>query len=926
MNNQFQGAYSAGAERQDAVPYTVSRRSKLSTCVAIAIASASLVASYEAEAASKKSTKKVSNSGDSAVSALQAQVDRLNEELAASKRRELELIKRGAPVAATNAGTSVNDTSVAQGVNQQNAGLEATLASAESVEEKSYDEGPKNLSEVTVTSRRKEEKLQEVPIPISVIGGEQMKRDNIVSVQDFSRRVPNLGVTSTNARQTSIALRGLGKNSGNESMESSVGVMVDNVWQSWVGSTWTNFADIDHVEVLRGPQGTLQGKNSNLGLLNVVSQAPSFKSSYYVDGFAGDRNALQGKAGATGTVLPGLLAYRASLYVDDRDGFVRNYDIARTEGDLQETKSMGGRLQFLFTPSDNLSSRLIVDRTTATQSMSVNPNLNDPTKFADGTNRSITYSSRLARNWFDALKVNGQPITTIGNLRAVAQDAKGLSRADQEGVSNEINWDVLGHRFTSVSAYRDSLFEPHHDGDRSTADIMRIGGVTVKNKQWSQEFRISSKETGPVDYQLGVFAMRALAETFSQNHYGNDAGAFYASNAQYHTQQLTGLNDTAVGRQMMSASLRDIMDTAYLNPTTDSYAGYGQINWHATDKATLTLGLRNTFEQRANSGNHLAVGGTNLAALAQSIGATQTDVKNATDVRNNVIKTNWVAAQQGFDQNSQNWLVNPSYKFTNDLMGYASVSGGQKSGAAQFNASTGATENVKPEDIMDYELGVKSSWFNRKLALNLNVYQTDIQGFQSQLVLADPTQASGFRTTLGNIKGIQLRGVELETNWDVTQGLNLFLNGSFNKAIYTDFKNAPCPPEANLAICDQTGFTLPNAPQFTANYGVDYRVPLGFGKWDDFGLQWHAFLVDSYKSAANFNSSLSASGKQAAYHVTDGGIGLGTKNGKYNLDLVGRNIFDTTYLTNVSAWSSTGASQATIGDGRYYGVHFRAKF
>jgi len=101
-----------------------------------------------------------------------------------------------------------------------------------------------------------------VPIPIAVISGEQMKRDNIVSVQDFARRVPNLGVTATNARQTSIALRGLGKNSGNESMESSVGVMIDNVWSTWVGSTWTNYADIDHVEVLRGPQGTLQGKTA----------------------------------------------------------------------------------------------------------------------------------------------------------------------------------------------------------------------------------------------------------------------------------------------------------------------------------------------------------------------------------------------------------------------------------------------------------------------------------------------------------------------------------------------------------------------------------------------------------------------------------------------------------------------------------------
>jgi iron complex outermembrane receptor protein len=184
-----------------------------------------------------------------------------------------------------------------------------------------------------------------------------------------------------------------------------------------------------------------------------------------------------------------------------------------------------------------------------------------------------------------------------------------------------------------------------------------------------------------------------------------------------------------------------------------------------------------------------------------------------------------------------------------------------------------------------------------------------------------------FQTQLGNVKGIQLRGVELETSWNAAEGLDLFMNGSYNKAIYTDFDNAPCPPEITGEIsCDQTGNTIPNAPAFTANYGVDYRAPLTFGYGNDYGLQWHAYLIDSYKSAANYNASLSRYGKQDAYHVTDGGIGLGTRNGKYNLDLVGRNIFDTIYVTNVGNFSARSAVSASYGDARYFGVHFRAKF
>jgi len=917
VKDYLTGAFSAGARRQGAVPYAISRPNKLSICVAVAIAGASMLTAVDVQAAPAKKAAKKTSGSDKTVSDLQAQVARLSQELEASKRRELELIKKGSQAPAV--ATASSATPDAEGLS---AAQDIQVAVAEASEPEEVEK-PKNLSEVTVTSRRKEEKLQEVPIPIAVINRETLERDNIVGVQDMSRRAPNLGVTTSNTRQTSIALRGLGKNSGNESMESSVGVMVDNVWRSWVGGAWANFADLDQVEVLRGPQGTLQGKNSNLGLINVTTKAPSFKDSYYVDGFAGNRDSLQGKFGATGTILPGLLAYRASGYIDKRDGYVRNLDIHRTDGDLGETNAFGGRLQFLFTPSDVLSARVIVDKTASTQSMSVSPSIVDPLRTDNGALRTTTFSTRLARDWFNDIKRNGQPITSIGDPRAVAQDNKQVSRGDGSGVSGEVNWDVLGHRFTSVSAYRNALFEPHHDGDDSTADILRIGGWTVKNEQWSQEFRIASKEPGVIDYQAGVFAMRSIANTFNQRHFGDDAGAFYASNAQYGR-----LNSTLQGREMMRASLRDTMWNQEVDPTTDSYAGYGQINWHVTDDATLTVGLRDTFERRENTGWSRGLGGADLAALSTSLGGANqaTDLADAQAIRAGRLQV-WDAPRQGFDQNAQNWLVNPSYKINNDLMVYGSVAGGEKSGAAQFNFANGRVENVKPEQVMDYEFGIKSTWLDKKLVANVNFYQTDIEGFQSQLVGPHPTNPGEFQTQLGNIKGIQLRGVELETYWDIAQGLNIFLNGSYNKAIYTDFANAPCPPETTgLAFCDQTGETIPNAPAFTANYGVDYKAPLTFGLGNDYGLQWHAYLIDSFKSAANYNASLSRYGKQDAYHVTDGGLGVGTKNGKYNLDLVGRNIFDTIYVTNVGNFSSTSAVSGSYGDARYFGVHFRAKF
>jgi iron complex outermembrane receptor protein len=902
------------AERQG-VPPSISRRRKLVSSVALAVAGVSSLTVYDVCAAPAAQAENKAVGGDPSVADLKAQIERLTRELEASKQREQELLSQGAD---TPLDTPAAGSAVAGAAGQASA---VAAAEPEGAAAESLIEEPKNLAEVTVTSRRKEEKLQEVPIPIAVISGEQMRRDNIVSVQDFSRRAPNLGVTSANARQTSIALRGLGKNSGNESMEASVGVMVDNVWSSWVGSTWTNYVDIDHVEVLRGPQGTLQGKNSNLGLINVVTKTPSFKPSFYVDGFAGNRDSLQGKASATGPIIDNLLAYRASVYVDRRDGFIANLDSAVTKGDLQETNALGGRIQFLFTPTDTLSARIIADRSSSTQTMSVGPIIDDPATFADGTPRTISFSQRLARDWFDSLRNSGQPLTVIGDPRKVARDNHQVSRGDQQGVSGEINWDVLGHRLTSISAYRDSLFEPHHDGDNTTADIQHISGWTVKNHQWSQEFRLASQQPAFdfIDYQAGIFALRSSAEVYNQRLYGDDAGAFYASNAIYGR-----LNADATGREIMQKSLNRVLQTGYRQPEVTSIAGYGQVNLHITDAATLTLGLRHTWEHRDNQGFDGFKGGEDLNNLA---GATEQQIADANTIRRAAIGNVWEAERQGFSQTSQNWLVNPSYKFTKDVMAYFSVAGGQKSGAAQF-ANNGTIENVDPENIMDYELGIKSSWFDRRLAVNLNLYNTDIEGFQSQLTVPDNSTASGFRTTLGNIKGIQLRGVELETNWQATQGLSLFMNGSYNHAVYTDFKNAPCPAELNSggAPCDQTGLQIPNAPLFTANFGFDYRAPLGFNIWNDYGLEWHAYLVDSYKSRANFNSSLASSGVQRAYHVTDGGIGVGTLNHKYSLDLVGRNIFDTIYLTNAGQFSGSSASSGTYGDGRYFGVHFRGNF
>ena len=922
MNYSLVSVFSDGISHRPSIPYAVSRRRKLSVCVAALVASASMMTADDVEAAPKKGSKNKAQSV-TAVPDQSAEIAQLREKLQALQQ-ENNLLKQGV-VAAPAPAAPVTDSTVAA-----SAATEPAAVVAEEVKnDEPYIDEPKNLSEVVVNARRKEEKLQDVPIPISIVSGEQMARENIVTVRDISRRVPNLTVTAPQPRGTSLSLRGL-RNSASDNLEADVGVMVDNVYMAWTGSSWNNYTDIDHVEVLRGPQGTLQGKNNNLGLVNINTKLPSFKPGYSIDGFAGNRDSLQGKASATGPLIDGLLAYRAAFYIDRLNGQIENINPQTTPLKLQDTNELGGRAQLLFTPSDTLSARIIVNRSSAKQTMTVNPNLADPTTFADGSTRPITFSSRLARNWFDYQRNNGTPIASIGDPRKVALDNHPTGLADQQGASGEINWDVAGHKLTSVTAYHYGMYQGRHDYDYSQGDIGHMEGGGANNKQWSQEFRLASEKPGFgfIDYQVGLFALRSDTHSDNQHKYGVDAGAFYASNAQYNR-----LNATAVGREVMKNSLNGMTNISLSNPTTTSLAAFSQVNLHVTDAATLTLGLRDTWEHKDNSASNQNLGGT-ILDQAHNPGATAQNIADARAIKKQFMRDDWTAARQGFDSNSQNWIVNPSYKITADVMTYFSVGGGEKSGAAQFD-NDGKIANVDPEKILDYELGVKSAWFDRKLTANLNLYQVDIKGFQAPLNLHDHTTSTGFKTQTGNIEGMQLRGIELDSAWQAYQGLSLFFNGSYSHSIYTDFKNAPCPPELSTSdpmamapmACDQTGMTQPNAPQFTANFGFDYHVPLGFGKWEDYGFEWHTFLVDSFKSHVNTDSNLSTiASTQPSYHVTDGGIGVGTINGKYTLDLVARNMFDTIYLTNTTAFNSTSAVRGTVGEARYFGVHFRGNF
>jgi iron complex outermembrane receptor protein len=841
---------------------------------------------------------------------LAAEVARLKKELGATQQENQQL--KSALVNANNNAAASNavDTS-----NQQAVAPETVAAAVEPVtEEKTVVEEPKNLTEVVVTSRRREEKLQDVPIPISVLSGKNLERDRTYDIQDLTKRAPSLTATTPNARRTGISLRGIGKSSGNDSMEPAVGVMIDDVFMGSVGMSYQDLTDIDRVEVLRGPQGTLMGKNTTMGLINYVTKTPSFKQQGLVEGEVGGNQqtgvlpgSFKGRASYSNAIVDDLLAFRASMYVNKQQGDIKDTNPQAQGITINERNRYGGRLQFLLTPTDKISFRMITDYAEGREYSNIKPAQVDPLTFANGTLRPITYTSRLARDYFGGYK----PIigTQAWNSNDSGQIKPLLTK--NGGVSGKLDWD-LGNvgTFTSILAYRENHFVAKNDSDETKFDV-NVGGTKVDTKQYSGEFRLASKPFNWLDNQGGLFLMHVQTDSTSRTLYGQDAGAFYATDAQYKT-----LN-TAANRTFLTSSLNNVYSTTLTTPKTDSVALFDQVNLHFTDKATLTLGNRETYESKSSDITKQATYGdgsflkTTGNATADAIRLAQLQTAIPTSPRAYVGE--W----------STSWLASPNYKVNDNLMVYGSASGGQKSSPVEFNTSTGAFINIKPEKSLDGELGVKSLFLDKKLMFNLNLFYTHVKDYQATTSVVDNTTATGYRSQLGNIPSIDARGVELDSAYYPTSYLSFNFGGSYNHARYSNWNTATCPVEITTqAVCNNTGKQIVGAPEWTGIFGVDLHKPI------DYGLTVHSWVNSVVRSSQNLDSLLSVYGKQSAYEVTDIGIGVftGQKN-KYELDLVGNNIFDTKYTTSVNSYSTTGpVGYDGLGSRRYVGLVLRANF
>lgn len=775
-------------------------------------------------------------------------------------------------------------------------------------------DAPADASEgavITVTARNRAEDVLSVPIPVSVLGAGVLENQHAFTVADLAARVPGLTATTPNARRTGVSLRGVGKTSGNDNMEAAVGVIVDDVFLGHVGMTYQDFTDLQQVEVLHGPQGTLLGKNTSMGAIKYTSKAPSFREEASAEIEGGLSTwAVKARGSYSNALIGDTLAFRTSVFVDKQAGDLIN--INPVGGRWHERNRWGTRTQLLLKATPTLSIKANFDYAEGRENSNTKPYMADPAIFADGSSRTasngLTFTSRLARSYFTAQNGGTAYAPVIGSWNTIdLGQARPLTTRNYGGALIA-DWKPGRVEITSISAVRKLHFSAFNDSDQTRFDI-GVGGTLVDLTQLSQELRLSGSLTQTLDYQAGIYAFHLDTQTTSRSFYGQDAGAFYATNAQYAA--------LAATPALLQAALANTVSQTYQNPISDSQAAFAQVNWKPDSHFTLTAGLRFTHEYKSSTSWKNATN-TDGSALVSTGNATADAVRNS-QLRNLYANLAGVPIDHG----AVSWLINPSYKVDENLLLYASASAGEKSGAVGFS-SAGASQNVAPERTLDFELGTKGQFFDRRLSVNANLYDTRVHNYQATTSIVDPTSSTGYTSVLGNIPGLHARGIEWETAFRPVPGVQATFGGAYNKATYSSWATATCSPDLGPGapvVCNNTGRQIVGAPLWNLVFGLTVEQPIGATDYVA-----HGFINDTYRTGQNLEGNLSPLGWQAAYHVTDVGIGVSRRIGgmKYDLSLIASNLFDTRYTTSVNDLSnSSPMGYDGIGARRYVGLSFR---
>ncbi|MGC3980654.1 MAG: TonB-dependent receptor [Steroidobacteraceae bacterium] len=796
-------------------------------------------------------------------------------------------------------GLAVAMTTTLAGAYSSTAGAAETVVAASTAADE-------HLDTIIVTARRREESSQEVPLAISVLDSNTLESTGTFNIGKLSQLQPTIQFYSSNPRNSATTIRGLGAPFGltNDGIEQGVGIYIDQVYYARSATATFDFLDVDQVEVLRGPQGTLYGKNTTAGAINVTSRKPSFTPEGRAELTYGNLGLVQGKASVSGPVTD-TVAVRLGTSYTNRHGTLYN---TTTHQRVNEQDNLGFKGQVLWQPSSDLNVTFTADYTHS-----------DPLCCGTVYVRTGATQRPLARQ-YDALAAasnNYRPPSFNAFDRLTDLDADLSAEQFFGGGSVLAEWKIGPGQLTSVTAYRKWDWYPKNDRDYVGLPITTLSMNPSKQRQYTQEVRYAAAGD-KIDYVAGVYGFYQTVDTAGVQEQGALASRWLLSGA--------SANDPSILNGLRSENDIGLKNT--------SVAVFGQATWHVTDKLSLQPGLRYNYDKK--DGKYIAT------------------VTNATHTALNSNQLGVLAPQSyqpEFSDTNLSGDFTASYDLAQDVLGYVTYARSFKSGGINMsglplNAANTAIldtslQTVKPEKINHYETGLKTQFLDRKATLNLAGFWTDIYDYQATVNNGQVTVIRGY---LANAEHVRVRGVEADFSLRPVDRFNLYVNGAYVDHKYVKFTSAPCPPElsggtvvTNPAlvsapgtaggnsplVCDISGQWLPGISKISASYGFEYRQPLQLLSADSNAY----FAFDgSYKSKFSSNPSRSIYTDVDGYSLANVRAGVRTGSG-WDFYAWVHNALDKEYFEYLGTQSgSTGLVYGLPGEPRTYGVTVKASF
>lgn len=803
------------------------------------------------------------------------------------------------------------------------------------------------MDEIIVTAQKREQSLQDIPMAISAISGRQIIEDGIQDLNDIQGRIPGLVVANFSVGQPEIAIRGIGTKEDGAAAGDSTVVSVDDVYIAARTAQIFDIFDLERVEVLRGPQGTLYGKNSIGGSINFITKKPTQETSIRFRQTVADFNTFD----TGGLISGGLgdnLAGKFSFSRRKSDGYIVHVPSGRD--DLGFTDTLAYRAQLVWTPSDTVEAIFTLDGAddelgdTNREPFGVATN---PVTPAWGTGASDgnldDYNNPIAVN----AAMGAMFGVDASDPHNYFNDDIGWTRRDVFGLSAKIVWDLNDDlELTSITAFRQNTFDWLEDSEglaTSNQNDAQLGvndfllmpdqgfrrdvadSAIEDNEQFTQEFRLS-KSSDTNDWLVGLF--------FSQEDFERTETFYWGNYSNIGDWRDWSPGPTLTPNYLGNVAVAPVNVSDQANDST-SWAIYGQSTWVLNDRLNVTAGLRYSAEEKeytVSGQAFLDLFGDAQGTLAAT-GIPSIDILNQTAIVVTVQQFDELTAKDDWDNISG--LLALDWQVSDDVMLFGTLSTGFKSGGFTGSPSSAARAGVSfdPEEALNIEIGTKGYFLDRRLRLNASVFSTDYDDLQVTFFTIPLGSAARFGEFFTeNASSAEITGLEIE--FLAVPNDNFEIGGSvaFLNTEYKDFLTktivdpprcggddaVPVDPNDPSQGCqlDFSGNNLRQAPELSANLFARYEWQLGSG------ASIAAKVDYRYQDKSFYDPDENPLTLIPSYSLINGRVAYTSESGAWEIAAWVKNLGDEEYVRHIYSQRGGTVSFANYGAPRQVGLTF----